>query len=234
MKKKVIIGVCVVLIIIGIAATQGEEENTNKEQKETIKTEETAKTVEKEEKKKKEKFSTFISAGQYTAGIDFPAGNYNIVVKKGSGNVNSSNMYDGGLNEVMGLEDDGMSIKEFSNAKFTDGVTVTVSSDLEIEISTKEADISNMKTRENTTAEKISLKSGNYIAGKDFKAGTYDIVALKGNGNVSSSNMYEGGLNEIMGVSKDGYSIKKYKNAALEDGVELSISGVDVKLVPSK
>ena len=47
------------------------------------------------------------------------------------------------------------------------------------------------------------LGSGYYTAGIDFPAGTYDIEAISGNGNVSSDNMYDGGLNAIMGVKED-------------------------------
>jgi hypothetical protein len=46
----------------------------------------------------------------------------------------------------------------------------------------------------------IELSSGHYTAGIDFPAGTYDIVAVSGGGNVSSSNMFSGGINAIMGV----------------------------------
>lgn len=46
--------------------------------------------------------------------------------------------------------------------------------------------------------EFITSQSGNYTAGEDFPAGTYDLEAIEGGGNVQGS-----GLNEIMGVNKD-------------------------------
>lgn len=240
MKKKLIIGICVLVVIVALASQRGtDDEKSNDNQ--TPATENVVDNTSKEsaskateEPKKEEKYSTSLTAGQYISGIDFPSGTYNIKVKSGNGNVSSSNMYSGGLNQIMSLEDDGISIKDFRNAKFPEGVVLSISSNLKIEISTDAADVSGMKKRENKNAKEVTLKSGNYVSGKDFNVGTYDIVAVKGSGNVSSSNLFDGGLNEIMGIKKDGFSIKKYKNAIFDEDVELSISGVQVKLIPSK
>lgn len=89
----------------------------------------------------------------------------------------------------------------------------------------------------------VSLTNGNYVAGKDFKAGMYNIVAIEGGGNVSSSNMYDGGLNAIMGSkqkikeSKDiGMNIyqEEYKNIDLPKKTTLKVDGVKIKLIPVK
>lgn len=88
------------------------------------------------------------------------------------------------------------------------------------------------KEKADLEARTITLSNGNYTAGIDFDAGTYDIIAISGNGNVSSSNMFSGGLNAIMGVRNDGFYEKEYKNIRLPYGTELSIDGVKIKLVP--
>lgn len=86
------------------------------------------------------------------------------------------------------------------------------------------------------------LGNGNFISGEDFEPGTYDIIAVSGGGNVSSSNMYSGGINAIMGSDakikesesigmKDFYT-KEYKNIKLPKGTSLKLDGVQVKLVP--
>lgn len=49
--------------------------------------------------------------------------------------------------------------------------------------------------------------SGNYTSGIDFPAGKYDITAVFGGGNVSSSNAFSGGINAIMGVTDDDWRI---------------------------
>ena len=78
------------------------------------------------------------------------------------------------------------------------------------------------------------FSSGNYTAGVDFPAGKYDIVAVSGGGNVSSSNAFSGGINAVMGTEEqnevaDMYE-QEYKNIDLPEGVVLSISGVTVRL----
>lgn len=93
-----------------------------------------------------------------------------------------------------------------------------------------------------TDSEPISVdqefSSGHYVAGIDFPAGVYDIVAVSGGGNVSSSNLYDGGINAIMGTedkNTGGLDIyeQEYKNIDLPEGTTLTIDSVQVQLVPS-
>ena len=100
-------------------------------------------------------------------------------------------------------------------------------------MSSKEVDASSLKSREKSGKAK-TLVSGNYEAGKDFKAGTYDIVCVSGYGNVISDNLLDGGVNEVMSNRNQSMSIKKFRNAAFDDGVGLTISGCKVRLIPSK
>lgn len=186
------------------------------------------------EEPKTEPFETNLKAGYYTVGVDIPAGTYTFTAVAGSGNVISSNTYRGGLNEIMAAQADEYSISEFKNAKMEKGVTLNLSGTIELKISCDSASVSEMEQRKNLLTEEVQLGSGNYVAGTDFPAGEYDVVAVDGSGNVNSSNMYSGGLNEIFSTATDGYSISEYKNAQMEEGVELSISSCTIKLVPSK
>ena len=79
--------------------------------------------------------------------------------------------------------------------------------------------------------KEFTFSSGNFVAGKDFTGGTYDIVAVSGGGNVSSDNMYSGGINAIMGVSGDSMYEKEYKNIELPNGTTLNIDRVTIKLI---
>ena len=81
-------------------------------------------------------------------------------------------------------------------------------------------------------AKTIKLSNGNYVAGSDFEAGTYDIVAVSGNGNVSSSNMFSGGINAVMGTRNSDFYEKEYKNIKLPYGTELTVDGVTINLIP--
>ena len=181
-----------------------------------------------------EPYSKKLSAGFYTAGIDFPAGTYNITAISGTGNAISSNMFSGGLNEIMSSQPDEYSSKEFKNAKLEDGTTLSISSTLTVKITTKEADKNSISKRKNSAKKSIELSSGHYTAGTDFPVGVYDIETISGNGNVYSSNMFDGGLNEIFGAGNDGFSINKFKNAQFDEGIDVDVSGVTIKLTPSK
>ncbi len=85
-----------------------------------------------------------------------------------------------------------------------------------------------------STDTPIRLKSGNYAAGIDFPGGVYTITAVKGSGNVSSSNLFDGGINAIMGTQNDDFYIKEYQNIDLPDGTTLSIDGLEVRLVKTR
>lgn len=99
----------------------------------------------------------------------------------------------------------------------------------------KEKQEADDKKKADLEAKTKTLSNGNFEAGKDFQSGTYDIVAVSGNGNVSSSNMYSGGINAIMGVGNeycgDLYQ-KEYKNIKLPTGTTLKVKDVTIKLVP--
>ena len=81
--------------------------------------------------------------------------------------------------------------------------------------------------------------AGIYTAGVDFPAGTYDFTATDGVGNVESSNLRSGGINDVMGTTwriAEGYGFceQYYQNVELPEGTTLRISGVDLLLSPSE
>lgn len=87
------------------------------------------------------------------------------------------------------------------------------------------------KQKRTATAKKtLTLENGNFVAGVDFAAGTYDIKALSGFGNISSDDL---SINAIMGTTTDdvlGLAQQKYENIHLADGVVLTIDSVKVQL----
>lgn len=178
-------------------------------------------------------YTTELYSGHYTSGIDFPEGTYTITAISGSGNVSSDNMYSGGLNELMASEKDEHYISEFKNAQLPKGTVLSVSG-VTIKISSDAANESTMEARKNSATEEITLTDGNFISGTDFVAGTYDIIAVSGSGNVSSDNLFDNGINAIMAPEADNLHETQYKNIELPEGVTLTVSGVEIKLVPSK
>lgn len=82
-------------------------------------------------------------------------------------------------------------------------------------------------------APTVMLENGNFVAGTDFAAGTYDIEAVSGFGNVYSDNAFDGGINAIMGVKSEdssGLAEQKYSNIRLPDGTTLTLRDVKVRL----
>lgn len=187
-----------------------------------------------------------LSSGNYTAGTDFPAGTYDIVAVSGAGNVSSNNVYNGGINAVMGTKEANDAIgtdmyeQEYANISLPDGIVLSISGGVVIKISSDDADPVPLKSRQQPNTETISLGNGNFVSGKDFPAGTYDIVALSGGGNVSSDNLFSGGINAVMGSEKANEEIgsrlyeQAYRNIELPADTTLSIDGVEIQLIPSK
>ncbi len=175
-----------------------------------------------------------LTAGNYTAGVDIPAGRCNVIAVKGQGNVNSSNMFSGGMNEVFGVNDGtDFYTEEFNGLKLPEGTVLTVGGSVTIQLSYNSIE-SGVSGRMYDEANAITLKTGNYQAGLDFPAGVYTVVAVSGSGNLSSDNMFDGGLNEMFGID-DGYGwyTERFDNVELPEGTELSVSGgVTIQLIP--
>ena len=185
-------------------------------------------------------FEQEFSSGNYPAGIDFPAGKYDIVAVSGGGNVSSSNAFDGGINAVMGTEDKNelmdMYEQEYSNIDLPDGTTLSISG-VTVRLTCDAASGAPLTPRNQVITETVDLGGRRIVTGEDFPAGVYNIVVVSGAGNVSSDNMFNGGLNAMMGTEEENQIMdmyeQEYKNIDLPDGTTLTISGVQIQLVPS-
>ncbi len=190
-------------------------------------------------------YEATLRSGNYIAGIDFPEGSYDIVAISGGGNVVSDNMYSGGINAIMGTKEEDSAVgggfyeQEYANIRLPDGVALRISG-VTVKISSEAASGKPLQGRNQNITQEIELGNGNFVAGQDFPAGTYDIIAVSGGGNISSNNMFSGGLNAIMGTAEEdasvggGFYCQEFHNAEFGEGVELAIDGVKVKLIPSK
>lgn len=210
--------------------SETETETENETESETPETEDPTETKE-ETTSQTEPFEIDLTAGNYTVGKDMPAGIYNLTAVNGSGNISSNNSLNGGINEIMANPVDEYSIDSFSNAYFDNGDTLSIRGTLTLHLQSDEADTGSMVARTNPGAAPIDLGSGNFTSGTDFPAGIYTIVATGPSGNVKSSNIYVGGLNEIMSNENNENSISEFKNASLPEGSTLTISGTSVQLI---
>lgn len=198
-------------------------------------------------------FSATLEAGYYIAGVDFPAGTYDISHVRGSGIVRSSNMNNGGVSEMVGTEKQNQLtggdqyVQECKNVDLPNGTVLSVLLNLNVQISSDAASTAPLTPRNQSITETIHLDAGNYVAGVDFPAGIYDITAVSSHGNVTSSNSNSGGINTIMGTKAankalgeamdypNGYFYNsEYHNVSLPQGTTLLITRVEVELTPSK
>lgn len=224
-------------------ASKTESKTASKEESKTE-----SKTASKEESKseskkepKTEDYSNVateytLTAGNYTAGVDIPAGRCNATAVSGSGNLSSSNMFTGGVNEMFGIDDgDGFYTDSFTGISLPEGTVLCLNNDLTVKFTYTKIE-SDYTGRTYDEGAAITLGGGNFEAGTDFPEGVYNIVALSGTGNLSSSNMFDGGLNEMFGIDDGtGFYNSQFMNAELPSGTTLTISGgLSVKLIPAK
>lgn len=240
----------VVIAIIGAIVGNGGESNspqtdpsgqvteptsTNQTSKPTETTEATQETTKPTETTEPIETVYELADGHYTAGIDIPIGKCDVIALEGNGNLSSSNLFTGGINEMFGVKDDtGYYTESFTGLKLPEGTVLTVSGGLKVQLTftSVEGGFSGRTYHED---QAIDLASGNYEAGVDFEAGVYKIVAASGSGNLSSSNIFDGGVNEMFGVDDgSGWYTPEIQNVTLTEGVELTVSGgLTIKLIPA-
>lgn len=177
-----------------------------------------------------------LSSGYYTAGVDIPVGKCDVIAVSGTGNLSSSNLWSGGINEMFGVDDgSGYYTESFKGLELPENATLNVSGRLKIKLTYNELK-SGYTGRTYDESAAITLGSGNYTVGSDLKEGTYKVVAVSGNGNIYSSNLFSGGINEVFGIDDgSGYYNKEFVNLQLEKDVTIEIKGnLKVKFIPAK
>lgn len=180
-------------------------------------------------------------SGHHTAGVDFPAGTYQLNAIQWSGHVKSSN---GAVDSPMGFEQhntNGVNIYEsvIDDVDLPAGTVLSLSGGVILRMISDDADTAPLTPRDQEITESVTLTAGRFVAGTDFPAGTYDFTAITGIGNVESSNMNDYGINDVMGttwrISEGfGFCVADYENIELPEGTTLSISGVELLLTPSE
>ncbi len=232
MRKKLVVLMLAGTMAFSMVACGESSDQTEEAQTEEATTTETGQNADETAEPVVEHFEVDLSAGNYVAGVDIPAGTYNLTATSGSGNVSSSNMYSGGLNEIMGSPADEYTQETFNNLSLPEGETLSLTGTVVLHIVSEDAQTGNMTSRVIGSETQTDLSAGNYTAGTDFPAGVYNIVSTGSSGNVSSDNMYDGGLNEVMGDGSDGFSVKQVNNVELPEGTVLTVSGASIQLVP--
>ena len=128
-----------------------------------------------------------LGAGTYKVGRDIQPGRYVIRAKSGSGNVSGDN----DLNLILGATVD-------NDLGQVDSYTTDLKKNAEVKLESLQS-----VTFTPTPAKrsfKTTLSAGDWVVGKDIKAGRYEITALQGSGNLTTD---DGDLNEILGTTSD-------------------------------
>lgn len=182
-----------------------------------------------------------LGSGHHTAGIDFPAGTYDLKAIQWCGTVRSSNE---AISCYMGTSEyntDGQNLytEEVSGIELPAGTVLSLAGGVDLRMVCPDADPTPLQPRNQEISEQVTLSAGRYTAGTDFPAGTYNFTVLKGVGNVESSNMHEYGINDVMGTTWRmaegfGFCEQDYANISLPEGTILSLSGIELLMIPSE
>lgn len=175
-----------------------------------------------------------LTCGNYIAGIDFPAGTYDFLAISGNGNVMTNGSGTGWVNTIMGVSGsiNGYDVT-YQNVQLPEDVTLHIGGDLHLQIHSDAASGEPLLSRGQQFMDSFDLGAGDFVSGRDFKAGTYDIICTGGTGNISSGNVSGFYLNEVMGYDKPGY-IGRADHIELPEGATLHVSGITVTMSPSE
>ncbi|MDR3053222.1 MAG: hypothetical protein LBU48_05125 [Coriobacteriales bacterium] len=177
----------------------------------------------------------WLSSGNYTVGIDIPAGKFVAVAKSGFGNLFC---YTGDVtvvSEFMGYAfDESIITGTLGGIELEEGSVVTVTGELELALHYSKV-TSDVTGRSYGNVVGVTLGVGTYTAGVDFEPGTYNISAVSGEGGITSSNGFRNGIDEGFFGYSSAYPLNTsfVQNVDLYEGVKLTISGsLEVALNP--
>ena len=177
--------------------------------------------------------SLILTAGIYTVGIDFPAGKYILTAKENYGDVFTSDNVKNGINQTLGVGDKNIA-SEFNNLILEIGDTLTIDGELVLKLYSQRVNL--VVVPREVMGQELNLIAGNYICGKDFIAGTYDIELIKNYGYITikgKKNVTNIKFRKCLGENTG--ELKGFKNCSIEIEDKLEIfGGLEVKLTPSK
>ncbi|WP_041140126.1 zinc ribbon domain-containing protein [Beduini massiliensis] len=177
-----------------------------------------------------------LPAGNYTVGQDIPEGVYKVTNLSGFGplKVNDTvNFITIFTSMISDKETSDYFSSYLEDVRLYQGAQVTISTD-EMKFESKNARNDLMQKRpKNTLTQEFTISSPVMI-GETIPEGTYDIIAIEGEGRVSSEN-YEYGIHEELSFNEDDYTVQTFKNVQLIKYNKLNVDeGLTIKLIPSE
>lgn len=177
-----------------------------------------------------------LPAGNYTVGKDIPEGVYKVTNLSGFGPLSirdDANMIRIFTSMIMEGETSDYFSSYLEDVRLYQGAQVTVSTDkMKFESENARNDLMG-KRHKNTLTQEYTVSSPVMI-GEMIPEGTYDIIAVEGEGHVSSEN-YDYGIQEGLSSSDDYYSLREFRNVQLKKYTKLTVDeGLTIKLIPSE
>jgi uncharacterized protein YjdB len=155
----------------------------------------------------------YLSAGNWKAGKDLPAGRYQITTSSGSGNLFIGIGTNHFVNEILSSGEDGF------------GVTV-VTTDIKAGDTIQIAGLDSVKFTRVTNVKSNTLHSGYWTVGKDIASGRYKATTTSGSGNLIIHRGSNLTVNEILSSKADGFGVTSV-TVILKSGDRIYISGLD-------
>ncbi|ALC08151.1 hypothetical protein [Lactiplantibacillus plantarum] len=213
-KKWWIWVIAIIVVIFLFAAFGGSDSDSSSS---SSSTDSTAKSSSKKKQavEKNTAKAVTLGAGTYKVGRDIQPGRYVIRAKTGSGNVSGDN----DLNLILGTTVD-------NSLGQVDSYTTDLKKNAEVKLENLQS--VTFTPTPSKRSFKTTLSAGDWVVGKDIKAGRYEITALQGSGNLTTD---DGDLNEILGTTsdKDAGQVTKV-NVDLSNGQVLNNSLESIKL----
>ncbi|MDR1801748.1 MAG: hypothetical protein LBQ95_07935 [Lachnospiraceae bacterium] len=177
-------------------------------------------------------FTASFDTGNYICGVDFPAGTYTITATNGIGSIAYGQLNDELPRTTrMSLEKQDLTETEIT-ATFTKDMRLMVTGALSIKCESRDADPNEeiLGRPENKDQAQVTLTTGEYVAGRDFEAGEYDIIAQGPEGQVYTEGFYFGGVSEMLSINGEENTVKEVKNVVLNEETRIIVDGTTILL----
>ncbi|MDD4691372.1 hypothetical protein [Eubacterium aggregans] len=174
-------------------------------------------------------YTTELTSGDYSVGMDIPVGVYQMVAASGRGTIDTES---DALSEAMTMDSTGSNgVTTVEALDLVQGDILKIRGTLQLKLESEAALVNARTKRKVTESTHYTLDSGfSYQSGVEFPAGTYNLKAIRGSGVIRTAGEFS--VTENMGSTEDRTMVTEMKNIQLPQGTTLSLEGVSVELIP--
>ncbi|SEA57243.1 hypothetical protein SAMN04515656_11468 [Eubacterium aggregans] len=174
-------------------------------------------------------YTTELTSGDYSVGMDIPVGVYQMVAASGRGTIDTES---DALSEAMTMDSTGSNgVTTVEALDLVQGDILKIRGTLQLKLESEAALVNARTKRKVTESTHYTLDSGfSYQSGVEFPAGTYNLKAIRGSGVIRTAGEFS--VTENMGSTEDRTMVTEMKNIQLPQGTTLFLEGVSVELIP--